>query len=423
MPPTLSSQQIRDEILQCGKDPNYFIANYVRIYDEKKGLVPFNTFQYQKDLIKDLMDYRFTAVLKARQLGISTITQAYVLWLVLFHKGKNVLIIATKYNVASAFVRKTKDMYTKLPYWLKQIAKIADVNNRSAFNLTNDSMVKASTTSPDAGRSEALSLLVIDEAAHIERMEELWAALYPTLSSTKGKCVVISTPCGAGNFFHKVCTEAKSGENDFHLVELPWDSRPDRDQAWYEKETKNMTSRDIGQELLCVLGGTKIITDDGFKYIEDIKVGDLVLTHTGKFQRVTKTMNRLENSKKVKKVSVPMCRKSDIPITTNHPILTLEKIKKVDVSLTVTSVFSKLLETKNIKTSWNSLDDLEQKYGQYVINQYINGLFPKLNSSVFKNNIKEIDISEFDICVDKTEIKARYFRQKGDTKRFISVDL
>jgi phage FluMu gp28-like protein len=74
--------------------------------------------------------------------------------------------------------------------------------------LTNGSEVKAASTSGDAGRSEALSLLVIDEAAHVDGLEELWTGLYPTLS-TGGRCIALSTPNGVGNWFHKTYIEAE----------------------------------------------------------------------------------------------------------------------------------------------------------------------------------------------------------------------
>ena len=93
-----------------------------------------------------------------------------------------------------------------LPDWLK-IATI-DVDNRTSFELSNGSSIKAASTSGDAGRSEALSLLVLDEAAHIEGLEELWTGLYPTLS-TGGRCIALSTPNGVGNWFHKTCTDAQ----------------------------------------------------------------------------------------------------------------------------------------------------------------------------------------------------------------------
>jgi hypothetical protein len=130
-----------------------------------------------------------------------------------------------------------------------KIATIS-VDNRTSFELSNGSSIKAASTSGDAGRSEALSLLVLDEAAHIENLEELWTGLYPTLS-TGGRCIALSTPNGVGNWFHKTCIDSEAGANNFNLTTLPWDVHPDRDQEWYKKETKNMSKRQIAQELEC----------------------------------------------------------------------------------------------------------------------------------------------------------------------------
>ena len=130
---------------------------------------------------------------------------AYVCWMMLFHRDKNVLVVATKLGTATNLVKKIKAIHKHLPPWLK-ISEIS-IDNRTSFELSNGSQVKASSTSGDAGRSEALSLLVVDEAAFVEGMEELWAGLYPTLS-TGGRCIALSTPNGVGNWFHKTYTEA-----------------------------------------------------------------------------------------------------------------------------------------------------------------------------------------------------------------------
>jgi hypothetical protein len=250
------------EILKSGKDPVYFINNYARIAHPIEGLVPFKTYDYQADLINAFDDHRFTVILKARQLGISTITAAYIIWMMLFHRDKNVLVMATKYTTASNLVKKVKHMLKNLPEWL-QIAEV-EVNNRNSFELNNGSQIKASSTSADAGRSEALSLLVIDEAAHVEGLEELWTGLYPTLS-TGGRCIALSTPNGVGNWFHKTYIDADSGKSNFHPIKLLWDAHPDRDQSWFERETRNMSQRQIAQELECnfnASGETVIHSDD-----------------------------------------------------------------------------------------------------------------------------------------------------------------
>ena len=248
MPFDISKKEKMKEIVKCGKDSKYFINTYAKITHPQHGLIPFHVYDFQGSLLEDFEDHRFNVILKARQLGISTITAAYVAWLMLFHREKNVLVIATKFGTASNLVKKVKAIIKNLPKWLS--ISTVEIDNRSSFVLSNGSQIKASSTSGDAGRSEALSLLVIDEAAHVEGLEELWMGLYPTLS-TGGRCIALSTPNGVGNWFHKIYSESQEGVNDFHSTILKWDVHPDRDIDWFEKETRNMSRREIAQELEC----------------------------------------------------------------------------------------------------------------------------------------------------------------------------
>ena len=244
----LNKQQKVQEILRAGKDPVYFIKNYCKISHPMRGLIPFKLYPFQEEAIRDFNDYRFNVILKARQLGISTTAAAYISWMLLFHRDKNVLVVATKLATAANLVKKVKSIFKNLPDWM-MISKIT-IDNRTSFELANGSQIKASSTSGDAGRSEALTLLVVDEAAFVDGMDEMWAGLYPTLS-TGGRCISLSSPNGVGNWFHKTYTEAEEGKNDFNPIRLPWDVHPDRDQEWFAKETRNMSRREIAQELEC----------------------------------------------------------------------------------------------------------------------------------------------------------------------------
>ena len=186
----------------------------------------------------------------------------------MFHRDKNVLVIATKFQTAANLVKKVKAIHKNLPDWLR-ISEIS-IDNRTSFELSNGSQIKASSTSSDAGRSEALSLLVIDEAAHVDGLDELWAGLYPTLS-TGGRCIALSTPNGVGNWFHQTCIDAESGKNDFFLTTLKWDVHPDRNRAWFEKETKNMPIRQIAQELECNfnMSGETVFHPEDMQWIKE----------------------------------------------------------------------------------------------------------------------------------------------------------
>ena len=244
---TTKNRQVK-EIVKCGKDPVYFLNKYVKIQHPTRGLIPFETFDFQNTTLDDFREHRFNIVLKSRQLGISTLTACYAVWLACFYKDKNVLVIATKLAVAQNFIKKVKTAMRSMPQWLM----LPDVvsQNKQGIELSNGSTIKAVPTSDDAGRSEALSLLIVDEAAFIRNFEELWMGLYSTLS-TGGRAIIVSTPNGVGDKYHELCVQAENKENEFNFIKLMWDVHPERDDSWFNNETKNMSKKQIAQELMC----------------------------------------------------------------------------------------------------------------------------------------------------------------------------
>jgi hypothetical protein len=135
-----------------------------------------------------------------------------------------------------------------MPNWL--LVPIITANNKQQVEFSNGSQIKAVPTSEDAGRSEALSLLIVDEAAFVRNFDELWMGLYPTLS-TGGRAILLSTPNGVGGQYHEIYTKAERKENEFNPIKLMWDVHPEREDEWFNKETKNMSKKQISQELLC----------------------------------------------------------------------------------------------------------------------------------------------------------------------------
>ena len=240
-------QAIKQNYVKCVKDPTYFINQYCIIQHPQRGKIKFKLYPFQEDVLKEYQQHDYNVVLKSRQLGISTLSAAYSLWLMLFHNDKNVLCIATTKDTAKNLVTKVRIMYDNLPAWLK--TAIIE-NNKLSLRFKNGSQIKAIASNESAGRSEALSLLILDEAAFIEKIDTIWTAAQQTLA-TGGQCLAISTPNGVGNWFHKTCADAEAGANNFNLTTLPWDVHPERDEIWYKKETKNMSKRQIAQELEC----------------------------------------------------------------------------------------------------------------------------------------------------------------------------
>ena len=246
-PVPMTRQAIVAEILKCGKNPVHFMKKYCKIQHPVRGLIPFDTYEFQDDCVTSFQEHRFNIVLKSRQLGLSTVSAAYVVWYAIFKKDKNILVIATKLNTAINFIKKVKTMLDNLPPWLL-LTKFEPTKQSIRFD--NGSSITAVPTSPDAGRSEALALLIVDEAAFIRDFDDIWTALYPTLS-TGGSAIILSTPNGVGGQYYKLWTEAEAGSNDFNPIRLPWDVHPEHDQAWFDKETKNLPKRKVAQEFLC----------------------------------------------------------------------------------------------------------------------------------------------------------------------------
>ena len=254
------------EIIKCGKDPTYFFNNYLKIQHPVKGLISFDTFAFQDDCVQDFIDHRFNIVLKSRQLGMSTLSAAYAVWMAIFQRDKNILIIATKLSVAQNFISKVKTMIKSLPKWL--VLPQITANNKQLIEFSHGSTIKAIPTSDDAGRSEALSLLIIDEAAFVRNFDELWMGLYPTIS-TGGRVIILSTPNGVGGQYYKLYTDAEAGLNEFNAIKIPWDAHPERDLKWFQETTKNLTDRQISQEYLCdfASSGENFLADEDIEWI------------------------------------------------------------------------------------------------------------------------------------------------------------
>lgn len=265
MTPTTQKAKV-DEIMKCAKDPVYFINTYCRIRHPQRGIIPFKTYKFQDDCVEKFVKHRFNIVLKSRQLGLSTITAAYSVWLSLFHKNKDILVIATKLPTAINFIKKVKVILDSLPNWLR-ISEFEPT--RQEIKFKNGSRVLAIPTSDDAGRSESLSLLIVDEAAFIRNMEDIWAGIYPTLS-TGGRAIILSTPNGVGGTYYQLYTGAENKTNNFVATKLMWWVHPDHDQAWFDSEAKQMSKRKVAQELLCefIGSGDTFVSSDDIAYLQ-----------------------------------------------------------------------------------------------------------------------------------------------------------
>lgn len=265
---------IKLEYQKCAVDPIHFMKKYCMIQHPVRGKIPFHLYPFQENTLNEINDHRYTVILKSRQTGISTLVAGYSLWKMLFNEDFMVLIIATKQEVAKNIVTKVRVMNDFLPSWLKQSS---EEDNKLSLRYTNGSHIKATASGETAGRSESLSLLVFDEAAFIKDIDDIWVASQSTLA-TGGDAIILSTPNGVGNFFHKTWKNAgfEKGQNGFNKIKLHWSVHPERDNEWRQLQEKLLGAKMAAQECDCLGGSSTVNVFDNLagKTI-DINIEDL----------------------------------------------------------------------------------------------------------------------------------------------------
>lgn len=198
---TENTNLTREELEILAKVPNdvFLFSLFCYVIHPVRGKVRFELYPYQKSVLYQFVKERFNILLKFRQAGITELISMYCLWLAMYHPNKKINIISIKDTTAKKVLKKIKFMYKNLPWYLQTPiinGRAGEFGSASMIEFDNGSFIESIPTSSEAGRSESLSLLVIDEAAVVRWAAQIWAAAFPTLS-TGGSAIVNS--CITGN--------------------------------------------------------------------------------------------------------------------------------------------------------------------------------------------------------------------------------
>ena len=254
-PVEFTPEQI-EEYLKCSTDPIYFIENYIKIVQVDRGLIPFDMYDFQRNIVRTIHDNRFTICKLPRQSGKSTTMISYLLHHILFNQDKKVAILANKLTTARELLQRLKKSYENLPKWLQQ--GIVEWNKLS-IHLENGSKVIASSTSSSAVRGDTYSIILLDEFAFVPNniAEDFFNSVYPTISSGETtKVVIVSTPKGM-NMFYKMWKNAENEKNSYVPIEVHWNEIPGRDQKFKEETIRNTSERQWMQEFECAFLGSE----------------------------------------------------------------------------------------------------------------------------------------------------------------------
>ena len=267
----LTRDQLRD--LAMVTQDIFFFSCFIYVVHPVRGKVKFELYPYQKSVLYQFLAKRFNIILKFRQAGITELISMFCLWLAMYHPNKKINIISIKDTTAKKVLKKIKYMYKNLPWYLQTPiinGRANEYGSASLMEFSNGSFIESIPTSSEAGRSESLSLLVIDEAAIVRWASQIWAAAFPTLS-TGGSAIVNSTPYGIGNFYHSTWVDSVAGGNVFNPVRLYWQMHPERDESWYKEMSTALGPKRTAQEIDgdFLSSGSSVFDLTDIKAIED----------------------------------------------------------------------------------------------------------------------------------------------------------
>lgn len=237
--------KISEEYIKCLSDKSriYMIEHYLKTYDMRFNKeVAFSLFPRQKDLITDIRDNRRVITLKPRQAGITTTVAAFIACQIVLanpESPETVLIVGRDLKLSQNMLEKIEHFLQQVPRWFwgeeyfsldpkseKNKKDIFAIHNKQRLELRNGCKVYAVSSGPNAARGiSAVSWLIFDEAAFIENGLDVYAQAVAT-TSTGGKTIMISTPCGMDPLYYGTYHNAMEGKNDFHVTELRWYQDP-----------------------------------------------------------------------------------------------------------------------------------------------------------------------------------------------------
>ena len=108
------------------------------------------------------------------------------------------------------------------------------------------------------------------------------------------------------NLFYPQWSDRNFGD----VTKVDWTNVPDFDLFTYSTP--------------CFVKGTTVLTSNGYKPIENVEVGDMVLTHTNQYKMVTETMQHPAND--LVKINAMML--DELVCTGNHPFYARKKVRK-----------------------------------------------------------------------------------------------
>ena len=197
------------------------------IADKQIGIVNLEPNWAQREYLATVEEQLLTTgkirliVLKARQLGLSTITEALGFVLCFLIPRYQALVVTHEVRASQNLLKMTNLYWETWPF--KSLYE-ARFQSRNDLAWTNGSSFRIDTASKkEVGRSSTIHFLHASEVAFWPEPETTMLGLRQTIPQTPGTGIVLeSTANGVGNYFERTWQEAVAGENEYAPLFFPW---------------------------------------------------------------------------------------------------------------------------------------------------------------------------------------------------------
>lgn len=226
----------------------YFCENYGHIKHPSKGKIPFVLRDAQMETVESFLENRYSIVLKARQIGFSTLVSIYCFWLAFFYPDRHVIMLSRTEREAAKLLSHAKYVHTFMPDWMRFIGPILNWTQKGV-GMTNNSAVESMPSANDPARGSTAHTIVVDEIAFLPNSDEAWASIEP-VADVGGRVIMLSTANGEGNLFHTLWNGSQTGSgtgSQFKGIFFPWWAS-DRDDDWYEAKKAELPEWQLAQE-------------------------------------------------------------------------------------------------------------------------------------------------------------------------------
>lgn len=224
---------------------DYFCHTFVYIKHPELGRIKFDMFDAQRETVEQWIKNRYSLMLKARQLGFSTLVSVFCLWLAFGYSDRVIIMLSRTERDAIKLLAKAKYAYRFLPEWMKYRGPPMNAT-QTKMEFANESYIESLPSASDPARGESVYLAVIDELAYLPNSEEAWSSIEP-IADVGGRVIALSTANGEGNLFHKLWVGATTKTNRFKAMFYPW-SANGRSQEWYEEKKADLPEWQLAQE-------------------------------------------------------------------------------------------------------------------------------------------------------------------------------